>query len=204
MKKICLYLKKSSVFVFATLLLLLLVACDDETFEQNEVHINNEFFESYAYRIDMDSSFYLYVPDFIHGTLVHDGRIYFYYVETDVVEAEVDIDGNIDIDTLEPPVSTIIIESMYPDGTRVSKTEIENAGKFISISGFRITEAGNFVLLFTDSNFAHFDDGTQVIYAEYSSQGIELARHEITGFAQRGNGGFYLRQVLFVDDGIAC
>ena len=202
LKRVYFSIKYCGVLVSATLLILLLVACDNETYEQHEVQINNEFFESYAYRFDMDSSYNVYVSDFIHGTFVHDGRIYFYYVETDVVEAELDVDGNVDIDTLEPPVSTIIIESMYPDGTRVSRTEIENAGKFISILGFRITEAENFILLFTDSNFAHLGDDIRVIYAEYSPQGIELARHEITGLAQRGNRGFYLRQVLFVDDGM--
>jgi len=203
LKRIGPYFKSFGVLAIVALFVFLLVACRNELVEQDEVHINNDFFESYAYRVDVDSSFDVYVSDFIHGTLVHEGRIYFYYVETEVVELEVDADGNVDIDTLEPPVSTIIIESMYPDGTSVSRTEIANAGKFISIAGFRITEAGNFTLVFTDSNFAHLGADTYLIYAEYSPQGVELLRHEIPEITPRGSREFYARQALFIENGIA-
>ena len=150
---------------------------------------------------------YVYLPEFsplphvterIHSALAHEGRIYFAYVETDIPE------GYIDEDTIEPPVSTIVIESITSEGESISRTEIPNAGTFVDIAGLRLTEDGNFALIFTDTEWAARGGGdTTVFYAEFSPEGAEIARQEISGLVPDGSGRFWLRQALFLDGGLA-
>jgi len=194
-------------FIVALLLLATLTACDNESsdfsqqIEVGEVYLNTEFTENYAYRINY--SFEFYVPNLIHGTLMHGGRLYFYYVDSVFPENDVDIDSyDADIEAFEPPTSTIIIESMYPDGTHVSRTEIADAGRFIHIAGFRITDEGNFALIFTDSHFERLSVESYLVYAEYTPQGTKLVRHEISEFVPSDVSSFYFVQAIFTENSI--
>jgi len=177
---------KIGIFVLVLLFSILFTACGSNSGEDGGVHD-----EAYVYLAEFSE-----IPEVtgrIQSTTLHEGRIYFAYVNTEFP------DENADDETLEPPVSTIVVGSMMPDGDVISRIEIPNAGTIVDIGGLRVTDEGNVALIFTDSDWARFD--TEVIYAEYSPQGTEIHRQEVPNLVPTGATRFDLTQALFMDDG---
>lgn len=175
------------ILTFALLLVILLAACGGGGDDGDAIR------EDYVYLAE-----FLSMPDVterIHGSITHEGRIYFTYVETEAP------DGYAEEETLTPPVSTIIITGMLPDGSHVSRTEIPRAGTMVDVAGFRLTEDGNFALIFTDTQWTEDGSDTLVLYAEYSPQGAELYRREIAGLVPDNASWLSVRQALFLDEG---
>ena len=132
---------------------------------------------------------YVYLPAFsplahvaerIQAALVHEERIYFCYVTE----------------------SAIVIESILPDGSSVARTEIPHAGTFVDIAGLRITEEGNFSLVFADTEWAEAGGGeAAVYYAQYTPEGAEILRREIPWRAHPAAIQSHFTQALFAADG---
>ena len=132
---------------------------------------------------------YVYLPEFsplahiterIHATHMHEGRIYFAYA----------IEG------------LIVIESILPDGTSISQTEVPTEGTFIDIAGLHITEDGYFALIFAETEWAEEGGGeVAVFYAEFSPQGAEIARRELPWRAHPNAIQSHFTQALFIEDG---
>jgi len=173
---------KFGIFALAVLFSMSLAACGSN---------DGEGAETYVYLAEF--SHIPQVTGRIQRTAHHEGQIYFAYVNIEFP------DESTDDETVEPPVSTIVLGSMLPDGDLVSRIEIPNVGTIVDIGGIRITDEGNVALIFTDSNWAAF--GTQVIYAHYNPQGVELTRREIPNLVPADATHFQLIQALFMDDG---
>ena len=177
------WLRRIGVFALVLLLSIFFTACGGEGGADGG--------ETYVYLAEFTG-----IPEIterIHATTLHEGRIYFTYVETYFPE------GYADEETLSPPVSTIVLGSMLPDGEIVSRIEIPNAGTIVDVGGLRITQEGNVALIFTDSDWEVF--GVRVFYAEYSPAGEDIHRREIPGLVPAEATRFHLSQALFMDDG---
>ena len=178
-------MKKHLIGLALLILLLTLTACGGgdagEEAEPREIIGGNQaMFENVVFLAEFSAM--PHVTERIHGTILHENRIYFAYVTE----------------------THIVIESISPDGTTLSRTEMPHTGTFVDIAGMRITEDGNFALIFTDIQWAERGGGdTTVYYAEFSAQGAELTRREIPGLAPAGAGWSRPAQALFLDEGAA-
>ena len=179
-------MKKLLIGLALLLFLLTLTACGsgndtvENPREAEALTLGNAIIENYVYLAEFSPL--PQISEHIHAALVHEGRIYFAHV------AE----------------TAIVIESILPDGTAASRTEIANAGTFVDIAGMRVTDAGNFTLIFTSAEWAYQGGGdVTVLYAEYTPQGAEITRREIPGLVPAGGGWFELSQALFLDEGLA-
>ena len=176
-------IRNFGLFSIVLLLILSLAACGgggDDAGEEEIVRTGggDSIFDTYVYLAEFTDM--PQVTERIHGTLAHEGRIYFTYVTE----------------------SAIVIESILPDGTSVSRTEIPHAGTFIDIAGLSITEDGNFALVFAETEWAEEGGGeAAVYYAEFSPQGVEIARQEIPWQAHPHAIRSDFTQALFVEDG---
>ena len=179
-------MKKHLIGLALFILILSLAACgngdsgEDHQAEAQAGTIDSAMFENYIFLAEFSDM--PHVTERIHSTIPHDGRIYFAYVTE----------------------THIAIESISPDGASISRTEMPHGGTFVDIAGFRVTDAGNFALIFTDVEWAERGGGdTTVYYAEFDPQGAEIARREIAGLSPAGAGWFRLVQALFLDEGAA-
>ena len=189
--------KKTSICALALLLVLVCTACGggNRDLQHNEGAIDTAILDNYVYLAEF--SHLSQITDRIHGTIMHDGRILIYYTQIEFP------DGSADGEALEPPVSTIIIETLRFNGTSLSRTEIPNVGAFIDIAGLRVTEEGSFALIFADTQWAERGGNITLFYAEYTPQGVELARREISDIVPENAAHFELKQALFLEEGIA-
>ena len=187
------YTQRMGSFALILTLLLSLVACGGSG-EDSERVIDHTIIETYIYLPEFSTL--AHVSAGIQGAMVHNGRIYYYYMELYFPDRD-----DTAPDEWVLPTSTIVVEHMLPDGTNLSRTEIPNAGAFVDIAALSITEAGDLTLLFTDSEGMGPEHRTSIVYAHYNPQGVELTRRELEGIVPPNSGRFHIEQALVTKDG---
>lgn len=169
-----------SLLALISMLLISLAACSSGGTEDEAFSIDNTIIETYLY---LPESFGMtHVTDPIHQTIVHEGRIYVCYV---IESAE----------NSAPP--TIVVKSMLPDGTQISQTKIPLSFDHVDVAALRITDEGNLALILTGIDWTEQGRDSTMLYLEYSPQGVEVMRRELTDLGNMSQIG----QAIFTDDG---
>ena len=167
-------------------ILMLVASCTAYSNGENQEgnsHINDTIIEHYVYLPEFLNM--AHVTELLHGAILHEGRIYYYYVRGTNADSE----------------PTIVVASMLTDGTMVSQTEIPGIGTFLDISALHITEEENLALILTSTEWTEQGSDTVVLYLEYSIQGVEIINRELPGLVPQDNNLFYIKQALFTENG---
>jgi len=168
------------------ILVFLLTACsnnDNEDFASNDANrttveitggIDNTIIENYIYL--QETNRLPHITGFIHNVIIHNGQIYISYINE----------------------STIIIESISPDGTQISRTEIPTSFDHgIHISALQRTAENNFALIFTGWEYTEYGINATIMYAEYTRQGTEITSRNLTEILAQENPVSRAEQALF-------
>jgi len=156
-----------------------------------ETRIDDAVFANYVYVpniVDLPT-----IQDSVNGAVVHGDRIFYFYTVHDRPPEDVDWA------TWEPEPPSVVIASVLSDGTAQQQFALPIEGDSADVSALSVTEAGNIALILTERTWGEMSADTTVYYMEFSQDGTELVREEMT-FASGGQ-WFQIEQALFLADG---
>ena len=185
---------------------MLLTACGDRNEGGNRGNVStggsadNSFIEAYRFLpefIDID-----HVSGFVSNTIIHNDLIYFCYVIEPVrFSDDIFTDDSITEPTEDHRHAKIVIESMQPDGTQVSKIEIPISFDSAVIATMHINTQNDFALILSGITFRESGYDSTLLYLEYTSQGIEVISREITGINSQPGSYFFINDAYITNDG---
>ena len=179
-----------SLCIFICMLIVLLAGCSNLSEDNDRNNINNgeksdnSILEAYRYVpevITLEN-----VTDYINDIVVHDGIIYFCNI----------------VESTEGSSKTVIeIIRMQPDGTLLSPVEIPISLVNVSVYALYFTVEGNFAMILTSIETSDVGISFTVFYAEYTPQGIEIMKRELTDILPQSINSFPIGKAIITSTG---